>query len=111
MFGKVKIGWQGDLRELQINMMIAEEVDNEVNIIAAIMELSKDGIPRVTYLAKVFAVFLRHAGFKVSQEEVYASIAAEPLGAAELKTATLEALNACFPAGLDTPERVEEKKD
>lgn len=99
MFGrKVKLKWEGEEYELTITMDgVVEELDEKVNILATAIELDKDGIPKVTLVAKVYAIMLKHAGADVSKERVYESIMANPVSSAELVQATRYALQLCFP--------------
>lgn len=110
MFGrKATLGWQGEKHELTITMELVESIDNEVNVLATAIELDKGGIPKITLVAKLYAVLLKSAGVEVTQEEVYESIMSSPAGSADLVAAARYVIQLCFPQ-LETAERVSDKK-
>ena len=85
MFGrKATLGWKGEKHELTITMELVESIDNEVNVLATAIELDKGGIPKITLVAKLYAVLLKNAGVEVTQEQVYESIMSSPAESADL---------------------------
>lgn len=110
MFGrKATLGWQGEKHELTITMELVESIDNEVNVLATAIELDKGGIPKITLVAKLYAVLLKSAGVEVTQEAVYESIMSSPAESADLVAASRYVIQLCFPQ-LETSERVSDKK-
>ena len=110
MFGcKATLGWKGEKHELTITMELVESIDNEVNVLATAIELDKGGIPKITLVAKLYAVLLKNAGVEVTQEQVYESIMSSPAESADLVAAARYVIQLCFPQ-LETAERVSDKK-
>lgn len=97
MFGKTKLGWQGEQYELQMTMELVEELDEEVNVLATAIEIDKGGIPKITLVSKVYALLLQAAGADVSKEDVYKSIVKSPADSATLVASLRHALSLCFP--------------
>lgn len=110
LFGRTaKIGWQGKQYDITITMELVEAIDNEVNVLSTAIEIDKGGIPKVTLVAKLYAVLLNSVGVNVTQEDVYQSIMASPANSAELVQAARYVLNLCFPQ-IETSERTSSKK-
>ena len=99
MFGRTaKLKWQGKEYSLVITMDgVVEDLDNQINILAAAIELDKGGIPKVTLVSKIYAIMLSHAGADVTKDQVYESIMSNPADSAELVNAARFALQLCFP--------------
>jgi len=108
MFGKTTLGWEGEKYEIRMTMELVEAIDQEVNVLATAIELDKGGIPKMSVVAKLYALLLQSAGVDVAQEDVYRSIMKEPAESAELVGAARHAITLCFP-DLESPERT--KKD
>ena len=110
LFGrKAKLKWNGEQRELTITMELIDEIDDAVNVLKTAIELDKGGIPKVTLVAKVYAILLSNCGDYVSKEDVYESIMTNPANSAELVASARYALSLCFPE-IDSSERVTSKK-
>ncbi len=98
LFGrKAKLGWNGEKHELTVTMELVEAIDEEVNVLAAAIDLDKGGIPKITLVAKLYAVLLNSVGVNVTKEEVYESIMASPADSADLVASVRYVLQLCFP--------------
>ncbi len=109
LFGrKAKLKWLGEEHELEVTMSLVEDIDTEVNVLATTIELDKKGIPKITLVAKLYAILLRHAGVDVTKEEVYETFMADPVANADLVSAARYALGLCFPE-IESAERTPSK--
>ncbi len=98
MFGrKVKLKWQGKEYTLKTTFEMAEEIDDQVNILKTAIDIDGGGVPKVTTVAKLYSVMLLHAGESVSAELIYESIMANPADSVTLINAARSALNNLFP--------------
>lgn len=105
MFGrKTKLGWQGEQYELTITMEVVESIDMEVNLLATAVEIDKGGIPKVTVVAKLYALLLQAAGLDVTKEDVYESMLGDIEDGAKMTAAARYAISLCFPQ-LESAER------
>ncbi len=113
MFGrKAKIKWNGEEHDLVMSMEVVESIDHEINVLATAIELDKGGIPKVTVVAKTYAVLLQACGVDVTKDEVYQSIMSDPASTGpELTMATKAVLGLCFPEleSAERPEKVKKK--
>lgn len=70
VFKEIKLTWQGVEYRLTPSMALLRRIDGEVNIMSMIQKASGDQFP-VFDLAYVVCEFLREAGAKVSDDEIY----------------------------------------
>lgn len=111
MFGrKVKLKWQGEEYTLKTTFEMAEEIDDQVNILKTAIDIDGGGVPKVTTVAKLYSVLLSHAGKPVSAELIYESIMASPSDSVALINAARSALNNLFPE-VERAERTVKEAD
>ena len=100
MFGrKIKLKWLGEEYTLNTTFEMAEEIDEQVNILKTSIDIDSGGVPKVTTVAKLYSVLLSHAGKDVSAAAIYESIMADPADSVTLIQAARAALYNLFPEG------------
>ena len=57
MFGrKIKLKWLGEEYTLNTTFEMAEEIDEQVNILKTSIDIDSGGVPKVTTVAKLYSV-------------------------------------------------------
>ncbi len=70
IFRTVQLSWNGQAYQVKATMQLLNRIENRVSLAALVRALSTDA-PPLSHLAFVLGEFLREAGARVRDEEVY----------------------------------------
>lgn len=73
VFKELKLGWQGQMYTVKPTMELLNKIEQDVSLSSVAYRIAK-GDPPLSQLATIIAGFLRHAGAKVTSEDVYVQI-------------------------------------
>lgn len=105
----VKLKWQGKSYDCPITMSLVKRMERAgLNILETAIELDKGGIPKISLVSELYAWLLIEGGADVTEENVYESIMADPVGASDLVLSAKLAIQLFFPK-VDAPERQSKK--
>ena len=101
IFKDVTLTWQGEEYTVPSNkvMQLIAKIEDCVTL----QELSKEGGARLSRISQAYMVALNHAGCKVEQDEVYASMFGET-GADSISAAVTGLLMMMLPPGDYQPD-------
>jgi len=94
VFRNVQLAWDGKTYEVKPTMQLLNKIENRVSLAALVRGLSSDS-PPLSHLAYVVGEFLRAAGARVEDDEVYRELVTGDV--AELLTMRDAILMAIFP--------------
>jgi hypothetical protein len=70
IFRTVRLAWEGETYEVKPTMALLNRIENRVSLAALVRALSTDA-PPLSHMAFVLGEFLREAGARVKDDEVY----------------------------------------
>lgn len=70
IFRTVQLSWNGQAYQVKATMQMLNRIENRVSLAALVRALSTDA-PPLSHLAFVLGEFLREAGARVKDDEVY----------------------------------------
>ena len=70
IFRTVTLQWDGKTYDVKPTMQLLNKIEHQVSL-AVLLNKYRDNAPQISHLAFVLGEFLRSAGAKVSDEEVY----------------------------------------
>lgn len=95
VFKSVELTWEGKTYEVKPTMALLNRIENRVSIAAMVRGLSSEA-PPISHLAFVVGEFLRAAGARVDDDEVYRElVTGEMSGLIDMRNAIFAAV---FPA-------------
>ena len=70
VFQELEISWGGEVYRVKPTMRILNEIEQSVSISSIAYRVSK-GEPPISLMSHVLAIFLKHAGANVDEEDIY----------------------------------------
>lgn len=104
IFRSAEIEWQGQIYKFVPSMRLLRDIEREVSILH-VASTVHNGQPRLSHMAFIIAQVMRHAGAKVSEEEITAELMVGDAAAVfGLYHAVIEAISPQPPKKKETDE-------
>lgn len=92
IFRTVNLQWDGEAYEVKPTMALLNQIEQRVSLAALVRGLSTD-TPQLSHMAVVIGHFLRAAGAKASDDEVYQELmSGDPVALLTMRDAIFQAV-------------------
>lgn len=92
IFRTVTLQWDGETYEVKPTMQLLNQIEQKISLAALVRGLSTD-TPQLSHMAVVIGFFLRHAGARVQDEEIYQELmSGDPVALLSMRDAIFQAV-------------------